>query len=120
MNSIFDVLLVVHVLLVFAIGLWLMAMGRDEMKSIPKGFLSLAIVTMVLSIAMMQINLMQHNENPDVYLLSPYKYGVKTIVFAILIGIVIKNYKKPFITRKTWLTLIALMALDLVITGVWM
>jgi hypothetical protein len=112
-------LLVIHVLLVFGVGLWLLSMGRNEIKKIPKGFLSLTLLTMVLSLAMMQINLMHHNQDASVDLLSPYKYLLKTAVFAILIGVVIKNYKKASISQRAWLFMIALMGFDLIITGVW-
>jgi hypothetical protein len=120
MKTTYNALLIIHVLLVFVVALWLLALGRNDVKKIPKGFLSLTLVTMVLSLAMMQVNLMQHNEDASVWLLSPYKYGVKTAVFAALIVVVARNYKKPSITQKAWLSMIALMALDLVITGVWM
>jgi hypothetical protein len=120
MTTTYLVLLVIHILLVFAVGLWLLAMGGNEIKKIPKGFLSLTIVTMILSLAMMQVNLMQHNKDSNIYLLDPYKYGVKTAVFAVLIAIVFKYYKKPSISQKVWQLMIALMAFDLLITGLWM
>lgn len=120
MKTIYMALLIIHVLLVFAVGIWLLAEGRFETRKIPKGFLSLSIVTLILSIAMMQINLMQHEDDPGIELLSPYKYGVKTAVFLVFIAIVFKYYKKPAISKRVWQVLIALMALDLLITGLWM
>lgn len=120
MRATYYSLLIIHVLLVVLVALWLLALGRNEVKSIPKGFLSLTLVTMALSLAMMQINLLQHNHDATVYLLNPYKYLAKTAVFAVLIGVVVRNYKKPSITQKAWLFMIALMALDLIITGIGM
>jgi glucan phosphoethanolaminetransferase (alkaline phosphatase superfamily) len=75
---------------------------------------------MVLSVALMQINLMQHNDDPATELLNPFKYILKTIVFALLIVIAVKNRKEPYITKRAWQSMIALMAIDLVISGVWM
>lgn len=120
METIYLALLIIHVLLVFAVGIWLLAEGRFETKKIPKGFLPLSVVTLLLSIAMMQINLMQHQEDSAIELLSPYKYSVKTVVFVVFIAIVIRYYKKPAISKRVWQLLIALMALDLLITGLWM
>lgn len=120
MKLTYQVLLIVHVLLVFAVAIWLMAQGREDVKRIPKGFISLTFATMALSLAMMQINLMQHNADSEIDLLNPFKYGVKTAVFALVIAIAIKNYKKPAISQKAWQAMIALMALDLIITGAWM
>jgi hypothetical protein len=120
MKMTYGVLLIVHVLLVFLITVWLLAQGRDEIKKIPKGFISLNVLTLVLSLAMMQINMMQHNEDPTVELLDPYKYGVKTIAFVLLIGIAFKYYKRPAISQRVWQAMIGLMTFDLIITGVWM
>ena len=120
MKNIYLALLVVHVLLVFAIGIWLLAQGRFEQKKIPKGFLSLTIITLILSLAMMQVNLMHHEDDSSIALLDPYKYIAKTAVFVVLIGITFKNYKKPVLSQRAWQAMVALMALDLVITGVWM
>jgi hypothetical protein len=119
MKNTFYILLVIHVILVLAIGIWLLAMGRFETKVIPRGFISLSWLTLILSLGMMQINLMQHRDDSDVYLLSPYKYGAKTLVFLILIAIAIKNYRKPKVSQREWQAMIALMAIDLIITGVW-
>lgn len=120
MKTTYTALLVIHIILVFAVGAWLLSLGRTEIKKIPKGFLSLNLLTLVLSLAMMQVNLMQHDEDSTVTLLDPYKYGVKTAVFLVLIIITIRYYKKPAISQKVWQSLIALMAIDLLITGVWM
>lgn len=120
MKTTYQLLVILHVVLVVAITVWLLAQGRDEVKKIPKGFLLLNLFTLVSSLAMMQINLMQHNDNPTIELLNPYKYGVKTASYVVLIGIVIKYYKKPSISNRVWQAMIALMAFDLVITGVWM
>ena len=120
METIYTVLLIAHILLVFLIGVWLFAQGRDEIKKIPRGFISLSLLTLFLSLVMMQINMIQHNQDMTVELLSPYKYGVKTVGFAILIVIALRYYKKPSITQRVWQTMIALMAFDLIITGVWM
>lgn len=120
MKNIYLALLVVHVLLVFAIGIWLLAQGRFEQKKIPKGFLSLTIITLILSLAMMQVNLMQYEDDSSIALLDPYKYGVKTAVFVLFLAITFKHYKKPVLSQRMWQALVALMALDLVITGVWL
>lgn len=120
MRTLYFTLIIIHIVLVFAIGIWLLALGRSEPKKIPRGFLPLTLFTMVLSLAMMQINLMQHNADSAVELLSPYKYGVKTLAFAVIIAIAFKYYKKPFISKRTWQAMIGLMAFDLIITGVWM
>lgn len=120
MKNTYHILLIIHVVLVFAVAIWLLIQGQNAVKKIPAGFLSLTLVTLVLSIAMMQINLMQHNQDPTIQLLSPYKYGVKTAAFVVFIAITFKYYRKPSISQKVWLALVALMAFDLVISGVWM
>ena len=120
MKTTYQLLLILHIVFIFAITVWLLAQGRDDVKRIPRGFLLLNLFTLVSSLAMMQINLMQHDENPTVELLNPYKYGVKTAAFVVLIGIVIRYYKKPSISKRVWQVMIALMAFDLIVTGVWM
>lgn len=120
MKSTYLALLVIHVLLVFAVGIWIVAQGRFEQKKIPKGFISLSLITLVLSLAMMQVNMMRHQDDSSIALLDPYKYGVKTVVFVALIAIAIKYYKKPPLPQRMWQVMVGLMALDLVITGVWM
>jgi len=120
MKTTYLALVIIHVVLVFAVGIWLLAQGRYEQKKIPKGFLSLTLITLILSVALMQVNLMQHEDDPSIALLDPYKYIAKTVVFAVLIGITIKYYKKPVLSQRMWQAMVALMAIDLVITGVWM
>jgi hypothetical protein len=120
MKATYYSLVIIHVLLVFAVAIWLLAMGRSEHKVIPKGFISLNLITLLLSLAMMQVNLMQHRDDSTIELLSPYKYIAKTIVYLVLIGIAFKNYKKPTLPNRAWQAMLGLMAIDLVITGVWM
>jgi hypothetical protein len=120
MKTTYFALLILHVLLVFAIAIWLLAWGRDEVKRIPKWFTSLTVVTMILSLALILLNLLQHNEDTSIDLLNPSKYATKTLVFAVLLLIAVKNYKKSIISQRVWLAMIGLMAVDLVITGVWM
>lgn len=120
MKATYQALLIIHVLLVFAVSIWLLALGRDEIKKIPKWFTSLTLVTMALSLAMMLVNLLQHNQDETVYLLSPYKYIAKTIIFAVVVILAVKNSKKASISQGVWKAMIALMAIDFVITGVWM
>jgi len=120
MKTTYNILLISHILLVFLIGLWLFAQGRHEIKKIPKGFISLCLLTLFLSLVMMQLNMMQHSDDPTIELLNPYKYGVKTAAFGALIVIAMTHYKKPAISQRIWQVLIALMAFDLIISGVWM
>ena len=120
MQTTYNILVILHIILVFLIGLWLFAQGRDEVKRIPRGFISLCLLTLFSSLVMMQINMMQHEDNASIELLDPYKYGVKTAAFAVLIGIAFKGYKKPTISRKSWQAMIAIMAFDLIVSGVWM
>jgi hypothetical protein len=120
MKTAYSLLVIIHIILVLLITFWLLSQGKYEVKKIPQGFISLNLLTLVLSLAMMQLNLMEHNNDPTIQLLDPYKYGVKTAAFLVLIGIAIRGYKKPAIRKKAWQGMIAVMAFDLIITGVWM
>ena len=115
MSAINTLLYIVHILSVIAIlGLLITQWNKNPRKFNP-AILHAGLTALITALALVGMFSIMH---PD-EVLNNTKIGVKLIVLITILAIGYRNVKKPELTKKTWLTLIALTVTNVLIAFLW-
>ena len=109
------VLYVLHILSVIAILALLIKQWKRNPRKFNPAILHAGLTALITALALVGMFSIVH---PD-EILNNTKIGVKLIVLITILAIGYRNVKKPELTKKTWLTLIALTVTNVLIAFLW-
>lgn len=119
MKSIYDLLLVIHILGVLGLLGVLLFQIPASAKKIHPGAMHAALLALLAGIALIGVNSALHNSDASVKLLDHTKFGVKGLVMAIILTLGYKSIKKSSVPTKTWATMLGLSLVNLIIALAW-
>jgi hypothetical protein len=118
MKALAGIFLGIHILAVAGIVLLLLKQAGKAVKVLPKGLTHLGLTAGIAGIVMVGIRQAQHHQDAHLYPL--YNYGtlaIKFLVLSVLLTLAFKYSKSAFITRNTWMILLALTVLNIGLAG---
>ena len=115
MPAINTLLYVLHILSVIAILALLIRQWNKHPRKFNPAILHAGLTALITALAMVGMFSIVH-PNED---LNHTKIGLKLIVLITILAIGYRNVKSPELTKKTWMTLIALTVTNVLIAFLW-
>ena len=119
MKLAYNILLGVHIVAVLAVLFSLLSQLPKVEKRLLPGVIHSLWTALGAGIAMLVLNVLMHNNDSSVELLSHAKFTVKGAIIAAILYLGISSSKKGKFTSKTWATMLILTVVNVAIASSW-
>ena len=118
MKALASIFFIIHILSIAGIVILLLMQAGKANKKVPKGLTHAGLTALVAGLVMVGVRDAQHHQNASLY--PTYNYGIlaaKLGILVIFLVVAFQNAKKEVITRATWVTLLALVVINIGLAG---
>ena len=118
MKTLAAIFFIIHLLSVAGLVILLLMQGGKAVKKLPKGLTHAGLTALVAGIAMVVVRAVQHHDNASLYPnFSAGIIGAKFAVLIVFLVVAFKNAKAESISRLTWVSLLALIVINIGLAG---